>query len=110
MLIAEMPELGQISGQHAAALKGLAPIAHDSGALRGKRAIGGGPFFAYSTNYHVDVEATAPIRQAEVGSVLNMIMRTRDCFGLYPEKLVEDTAYGSAPMLGYLAEEEGIEP
>jgi transposase len=42
MLIAEMPELGQISGEQAAALTGLAPIAQDSGALRGKRAIGGG--------------------------------------------------------------------
>ena len=42
MLIAEMPELGQISGEQAAALTGLAPIAHDSGAMRGKRAIGGG--------------------------------------------------------------------
>lgn len=42
MLIAEMPELGQITGEQAAALTGLAPIAHDSGALRGRRAIGGG--------------------------------------------------------------------
>jgi transposase len=42
MLIAELPELGQISGEQAAALTGLAPIAHDSGAMRGKRAIGGG--------------------------------------------------------------------
>lgn len=42
MLIAEMPELGQISGEQAAALTGLAPIAQDSGAMRGKRAIGGG--------------------------------------------------------------------
>jgi transposase len=42
MLIAEMPELGQISGEQAAALTGLAPIAHDSGTMRGKRAIGGG--------------------------------------------------------------------
>lgn len=42
MLIAEMPELGQIKGEQAAALTGLAPIAHDSGAMRGKRAIGGG--------------------------------------------------------------------
>ncbi|QJB67992.1 transposase [Parasphingorhabdus halotolerans] len=42
MLIAEMPELEQISGEKAAALTGLAPIAHDSGTLRGKRAIGGG--------------------------------------------------------------------
>ncbi len=42
MLIAELPEIGQISGEQAAALTGLAPIAHDSGAMRGKRAIGGG--------------------------------------------------------------------
>lgn len=42
MLMAEMPELGQISGEQAAALTGLAPMAHDSGAMRGKRAIGGG--------------------------------------------------------------------
>lgn len=42
MLLAEMPELGAISGEQAAALTGLAPIAHDSGVLRGKRAIAGG--------------------------------------------------------------------
>ncbi|MGY3438864.1 MULTISPECIES: transposase [unclassified Marinovum] len=42
MLIAEMPELGQITGGQVAALAGLAPIAHDSGAIRGKRADGGG--------------------------------------------------------------------
>ncbi len=42
VLIAEMPELCQTSGEQAAALTGLAPIARDSGALRGKRAIGGG--------------------------------------------------------------------
>lgn len=42
MLIAEMPELGQLTGEQAAALAGLAPIARDSGAMRGKRAIGGG--------------------------------------------------------------------
>lgn len=42
MLIAEMPEIGTITGEQAAALTGLAPIAHDSGTLRGKRAIAGG--------------------------------------------------------------------
>ena len=42
MLIAEMPELGQITGEQAAALAGLAPIARDSGQMRGKRMIGGG--------------------------------------------------------------------
>src|SRR5690606_21017119 len=36
-LIAEMPEIGTITGEEAAALTGLAPVAHDSGTLRGKR-------------------------------------------------------------------------
>ena len=42
MLIAEMPEIGSITGEEAAALTGLAPVAHDSGTLRGKRAIASG--------------------------------------------------------------------
>lgn len=42
MLIVEMPELGRVTGEQAAALTGLAPVAHDSGKMRGKRAIGGG--------------------------------------------------------------------
>jgi len=42
ILIAEMPEVGQITGEQAAALTGLAPIAQDSGAMRSKRTIGGG--------------------------------------------------------------------
>lgn len=87
-------------------------------AARYTGANGDRPFFAYSTNYLVDldnavivdVDATAPIRQAEVGITKDMILRTREHFGLYPEKLVADTAYGSAPMLGWLVEEEGIEP
>lgn len=41
-LIAEMPELGAITGEEDVALAGLAPVAHDSGTLRGKRAIAGG--------------------------------------------------------------------
>ena len=40
-LIAQMPELGQITGEQAAAFTGLAPTAHDSGARHGQRAIGG---------------------------------------------------------------------
>lgn len=42
MLIAEMPKIGTITGEQAAALTGLAPVAHDSGTLCGKRAITGG--------------------------------------------------------------------
>lgn len=87
-------------------------------AARYTGANGDRPFFAYSTNYLVDldnavildVDATAPIRQAEVEITKQMIVRTRDRFGLYPEKLVADTAYGSAPMLNWLVEGEGIEP
>ena len=37
-----MPEPGTSTGEEAAALAGLAPVAQDSGALRGKRAIAGG--------------------------------------------------------------------
>ena len=89
----------------------------DPGA-RYTRANGDRAFFAYSTNYLVDlenavivdVEATAPIRQAEVGAAQEMILRAKDRFGLYPEMLAADTAYGSANMLGWLVEDEGIEP
>lgn len=42
MLSAEMPELGLISGEQAAALTGLAPRAHDSEAMRGSRTRGPG--------------------------------------------------------------------
>ena len=39
-----------------------------------------------------------------------MIQRTRETFGLYPEILVADTAYGSAENLNWLVNEEGILP
>ncbi|WP_240637889.1 transposase [Paracoccus aestuarii] len=42
MLIADMAEISTITGEEAAALTGLAPVAHDSRTLRGKRAIAGG--------------------------------------------------------------------
>jgi transposase len=41
-LLAELPELGALSGKRIAALAGLAPFARDSGPRRGKRAVGGG--------------------------------------------------------------------
>lgn len=34
IMIAEMPEFGQLSGEQATVLAGSAPIAHDSGAMR----------------------------------------------------------------------------
>ncbi|MGB2893132.1 MAG: transposase [Albidovulum sp.] len=42
MLIAEMPELGRMTAGEAAAMTGLAPVPHDSGTMRGRRAIAGG--------------------------------------------------------------------
>jgi transposase len=42
MLIAELPELGRMTSGEAAAMTGLAPVPHDSGAMRGRRAIARG--------------------------------------------------------------------
>jgi transposase len=75
-------------------------------------------FFAYADNYLidvkvgiiVDVEASRAIRQAEVGAARTMIERTEQRFGLKPDLLAADTAYGSAPMLNWLVEEKGIAP
>jgi transposase len=88
------------------------PAAQWSGALRGPA------FFAYADNYLVDVqsaiivdvEASRAVRQAEVGAVRTMIARTADRFGLHPERLAGDTAYGSAEMLNWLVEERHIAP
>jgi hypothetical protein len=78
----------------------------------------GPAFFAYADNYLidvkfgviVDVEASRGIRQAEVGAARTMIERTEERFGLKPERLAADTAYGAAPMLNWLVEEKGIAP
>ena len=88
------------------------PAAQWTGALKGHA------FFAYATNYlidldHaiiVDVEATRAIRQAEVGAARTMIERTEERFGLYPERLAGDSAYGSAGGLSVACRRRGIEP
>lgn len=41
-LVAELPELGKLSRRQISALVGVAPMNHDSGKLRGRRAIQGG--------------------------------------------------------------------
>jgi transposase len=41
-VVATLPELGQLNRRQVAALVGLAPFNHDSGTMRGYRAIGGG--------------------------------------------------------------------
>jgi transposase len=75
-------------------------------------------FFAYATNYlidldHaviVDVEASTAVRQAEVTAARTMIERVRERHDLSPQRLAADTAYGSAEMLDWLVNEQGIEP
>ena len=42
----------------------------------------------------------APIRHAEVGAAKIMIERTEERFGIKPERLAANTAYGSAANLG----------
>ena len=81
-------------------------------------ATGGIAFFAYSTNYLIDVahgvildvEATPAHRTAEVESTKTMLERVEERFDLKPQRLIADMAYGSAPMLGWMVEQKAIEP
>jgi transposase len=93
-------------------------ISHADPGSRWTGANGGLAFFAYCTNYLidlenaviVDVEATTAVRQAEVTAQQRMIDRTQERFGLLPERLAADAAYGSAENLAWLVHERGIEP
>ncbi len=87
-------------------------------AARWTGADGGAAFFAYSTNYMVDldnavivdIEPSVPIRTAEAFAARRMIDRIEDRFDMASDKLVGDTGYGSAEMLGWLVEERDIAP
>jgi transposase len=78
----------------------------------------GPAYFAYSANYLIDtdnavildVEATRSVRQAEVGAARTMIDRVTKSFNINPERLIADTAYGSAQMLDWLVQGRGIAP
>ena len=88
------------------------PAAQWTGALRNAA------FFAYADNYLIDVkfgiimdvEASRAIRQAEVGASQTMIEPTEASFGIKPEWLAADTAYGSAANLDWLVYQQGIAP
>ena len=79
---------------------------------------GGPAFFAYCTNYLIDldvgiildVEASSVNKAAEAEATRTMIDRVEEKFDLKPERLVGDTNYGSAAMLGWLVDEKDIEP
>ncbi|WAC61356.1 IS1182 family transposase [Brevundimonas sp. SL130] len=78
----------------------------------------GPAFFAYATNYlidleHaviVDVEASTAVRPAELTAARTMIERVRERHDLHPDHLAADTAYGSAEMLEWLVNDQGIAP
>jgi hypothetical protein len=87
-------------------------------AARWTAAPGGPAFYAYSTNYLidleagiiVDVEATPAHRTEEVGATRTMIERVERTFDITPQRLVADTAYGTGPMLDWVVREKSIEP
>ncbi len=66
--------------------------------------------FGYSLNYLidteeaiiVDVEATPTRISKEVDATETMIERTEECFGLRPERIAADVAYGTGRMLDWL--------
>jgi transposase len=57
-LLAELPELGTLTGREISALVGVAPFARDSGALRGKRVIWGGRASVRTALYMAAVSAS----------------------------------------------------
>jgi len=87
-------------------------------AARWTAAAGGPACYAYCVNYLIDlkcaviidVEPTTAVRQAEVTAAKRMLTRAAATFDVAPERLAADTGYGSAEMLGWLVEDQGIEP
>lgn len=87
-------------------------------AARWTAAPGGPAFFGYSTNYLidvkagviVDVEATPAYRTEEVNATKTMVDRVEQRFDLKPKRLIGDTAYGTAEMLGWMVDAKAIEP
>jgi transposase len=73
--------------------------------------------FGYSLNYLidmenaviVDVEATPTRISKEVDATETMIERTEECFGLKPDHIAGDVAYGTGKMLGWLVKRD-IDP
>ncbi len=58
LLLASLPELGQLNRREIARLVGVAPINRDSGTLRGRRTIGGGRMHLRPTLYMATLAAT----------------------------------------------------
>jgi hypothetical protein len=82
-------------------------------------AVQGGPaFYVYSTNYLIDTDhgiimevvSSTANRTQEAETNRTMIDRVEDRFGLKPQCLIGDAAYGTAAMLNWIIEQKQIEP
>jgi len=106
--------LGALDAEHKPAKR----ISLTDPSARWTAAPGGPAFFAYSTNYLVDVEAgmivdvepTTAYRPDEVESTKTMIDRVEARFALKPKRLIGDTAYGTAEILAWMVQDKAIEP
>jgi hypothetical protein len=58
----------------------------------------------------VDVEATTANHARSVESTKTTVDRVEEHFGMTPQRLIGDTAYGTAAMLGELVKEKAITP
>ena len=78
----------------------------------------GPAYFAYCTNYLidleagiiVDVEASSVSKTAESNATKIMVDRVEEKYDLKPARLVGDTNYGTATMLNWMVNDKGIEP
>jgi transposase len=78
----------------------------------------GPAFYAYSANYLidiaagivVDVEATPAHKTDEINATKTMIERVEERFDLKPDRLIGDTNYGTAEILGWMVDQKHIEP
>ncbi|KVL32074.1 IS1182 family transposase [Burkholderia sp. MSMB1835] len=119
--LAVLDEANQINGDGSNEAEVASPptsISLTDPAARWTAAPGGPAFFAYSTNYLIDlhagiildVEATPANRAEEVESTKTMIDRVEQRFALKPRRLAGDTAYGTARMLAWMVGEKEIAP
>jgi transposase len=110
--LAALDEATALTGKPARRVSATDPAA------RWTKAPAGPAFYAYSTNYLidtdagiiVDVEPTAAYRPEEVNATRTMIDRVEDRFEIKPQRLIGDTAYGTAEILGWMVDEKAIEP
>lgn len=78
----------------------------------------GPAYFAYCTNYLidleagiiVDVEASSVSKTAEANATKLMVDRVEEKYDIKPKRLVGDTNYGTAPMLDWMVNGKGIAP